>query len=864
MTNYSWTGATDDWGVAADWSPTGVPGSTDAATIAAPGTYTVTVSTAEAAASLLLNDAAATLEIDATLAVGGLFTAAAGTVALTGTLQDTVVAGTGAAFDYNFATFDHVTYEGTLDLGDNGVLFVQDGLRVTGAGGTGAGEIDVTGSGDASLIVSDSETIDNVTINVGSDTGFDSFNANGATLTLGAGVVLNSVGVNGLQLGGIAVVTNDGTINLGVSGGAAAISTDFVNAGQLNVTNGQSLAISGASFGNTGAVFIDSASTVTFEGTAIAATQASGGSVDIEGVLNDNGSTIDLGAGSAFADTTLGGTLENAVIVSDGGVASYNFGTLQASTVDGTLDLGASGVLFVTGGLTVAGAGGTGAGVIDVTGAGAASLIVSDSETLDHVTINVGSNAGFDSLNANGGTFTLGAAGVLNSVGLNGLQLQGIAAVSNLGKIAAGVAGAAAFIDTASFSNAGIIAVSNRQTLTLTSESGTVVSTGSILVSGGGSLDLTSALSGAGHVAVGAGSTLQLGGAVSSGQAIALQGTGVNLILGEPAMVAASISGFVSGDRIDLAGLSPDVYAVSRVGNNAVVTGGAAPFTLTMGPIAAGQGFGLVVDGLGGSDLIVGRVITGPTHGGAHIGVPTGNALITAHGSNNSITVGSGDTVINAGGGLARVSVGNGNAVVTIAGNLDAVMAGNGNDIVHGTANASAVKLGDGNDEVRLTGSLDFVHTGDGHSTIAVNGAADLVGVGAGSNAIALQGNHDVALLGSGINAVTVSGGGDAVFLGVGSPTVTDAGHGLVAVAGLGAGNSMISGVGSDPAFALDLIGGVGGYTSGAAAYAALTTDGHGGSLLALGSTGSVDFLGVAATQLSAGNFHVLHCAASA
>jgi len=44
---------------------------------------------------------------------------------------------------------------------------------------------------------------------------------------------------------------------------------------------------------------------------------------------------------------------------------------------------------------------------------------------------------------------------------------------------------------------------------------------------------------------------------------------------------------------------------------------------------------------------------------------------------------------------------------------------------------------------------------------------------------------------------------------------------------------------------------------STAAIVAALHGDGHGGAVLALGSTGSIDFVSVAPTQLHASNFTI-------
>ena len=71
-------------------------------------------------------------------------------------------------------------------------------------------------------------------------------------------------------------------------------------------------------------------------------------------------------------------------------------------------------------------------------------------------------------------------------------------------------------------------------------------------------------------------------------------------------------------------------------------------------------------------------------------------------------------------------------------------------------------------------------------------------------------------------------------------------------------GGLTVSGFGADTASGVfDLLGGEGGYTNAGAAYAALTSDGHGGSLLSFGTAGSLDIVGVAKTSLSAANFKI-------
>ncbi len=84
MTAYSWNLGSGDWNVASDWSPSGgPPTSSDPATISATGSnYAVTVDSADAASSLTLSSANATLNDDgasASLTIGGTLAISAGT-----------------------------------------------------------------------------------------------------------------------------------------------------------------------------------------------------------------------------------------------------------------------------------------------------------------------------------------------------------------------------------------------------------------------------------------------------------------------------------------------------------------------------------------------------------------------------------------------------------------------------------------------------------------------------------------------------------------------------------------------------------------------------------------------------------------
>jgi hypothetical protein len=95
------------------------------------------------------------------------------------------------------------------------------------------------------------------------------------------------------------------------------------------------------------------------------------------------------------------------------------------------------------------------------------------------------------------------------------------------------------------------------------------------------------------------------------------------------------------------------------------------------------------------------------------------------------------------------------------------------------------------------------------------------------------------------------------VFIGTGNATVTDFSTGLDLKIGPTAGADVLAHFASDPNGIVDLIGGIGGFQTAAAALTALKSDGHGGSLLSFGAGSSLDFSGVAASQLHASNFQI-------
>ena len=109
----------------------------------------------------------------------------------------------------------------------------------------------------------------------------------------------------------------------------------------------------------------------------------------------------------------------------------------------------------------------------------------------------------------------------------------------------------------------------------------------------------------------------------------------------------------------------------------------------------------------------------------------------------------------------------------------------------------------------------------------------------------------------AGNTMLTVYGHTEMVFVGAGNATVNDFATGLTLKVGPTAGQDVLSHFASDPSGVVDLIGGIGGFTTVAGVLSALKSDGHGGTSLSFGHGSSLDFQNVAPSQLHAANFHI-------
>jgi hypothetical protein len=301
---------------------------------------------------------------------------------------------------------------------------------------------------------------------------------------------------------------------------------------------------------------------VTLFGTGAAAAlnlTAPGAELYDAGVLTLGG-TLALQAGTLALAY---GAIDGGTLALSGGTFLANGGTLSGVSIQGTLALTtAQSSLAITGGLGLAGAGGSGAGSIALTGS-YATLDLIGSQTLDHATIGIGATGGqagqtgADTLGivaagvaSSGATLTLGtglwlrASGgaaqiVLGSIG-PGPGLPD--ALVNQGTITAATQGEVLTIaGHGGFTNQGTIGISNGATLAVAATG--FSNTGSITLSNAtfslGGTYATSLLANLGSITLSS-STIQLAGTASNAGATLAIGRGTAL---GPLSLAGTIAG---------------------------------------------------------------------------------------------------------------------------------------------------------------------------------------------------------------------------------------------------------------------------------------------------------------------------------
>ena len=173
-----------------------------------------------------------------------------------------------------------------------------------------------------------------------------------------------------------------------------------------------------------------------------------------------------------------------------------------------------------------------------------------------------------------------------------------------------------------------------------------------------------------------------------------------------------------------------------------------------------------------------------------------------------------------------------------------------------------------------ITPVVTVIAAGNGpHALLgAASGYTDIA-LGDGDNAIALRGRNNTVTVGSGTDIIhggtgdtiyiagntrlAISGTDEMVFVGDGNAAIGDFATGLQVSIGPTIGDVILAGFASDPTGVIYLTGGVGGFADTTTVLSALASDSRGGTVLSFGNGHSLDFLGVALSQLHMANFQI-------
>ncbi len=567
-----------------------------------------------------------------TLGAGGL----GGDVFLYATIQGGTVVNNSASLDLQGA-LDNVDWRGTLDLLSYANLAIVNGGTFTGSNGTGPGTILVEGE-LSSLILAGNETIDNATIYLGSSSKYGLFNdsiliaatkaATPTTVTLGVDLRIdaNVAGSKSLifpnEYNGLITIVNDGTIEAGAQDGQLQVTVGaFVNHGDIAVSNGDYANFQFVSkFTNTGTITVTGGSSFSFNGSVksgnidVAAGSSIGidgaftlaslggiqnhGTVIIGGTLNNIGRTITMGTGPLFGgeltvfqsggSLDANGSIHGGTLVLGGGAVEWAGGGLNGVQVQGTLDLSSAGEGVSLSGVTLTGAGGVGPGAINLTGANA-TLDFDGKQSLDNATITVGNSGGTNGIvlvSSVSQTVTLGA-GVTIDASVTGSQViirylnfvSTVDLVDN-GVINAGASGGSLFMQVPTFTNNGVLAISNGDAVSI---NGTVNGTGTISLSDA-SLSL---------------------GVVAAGQTLTFGDGAGSLTLSNASGFGGTIAGLQAGDRIDLTFVKATSLTLSGTDQLIVMNGATTVATLQLEGTYQASQFKLTGDKAGGSLITV-------------------------------------------------------------------------------------------------------------------------------------------------------------------------------------------------------------------------------------------------------------------
>jgi hypothetical protein len=538
---------------------------------------------------------------------------------------------------------------------------------------------------------------------------------------------------------------------------------------------------------------------------------------------------------SAVTVNSIGTNPSSSLEISDGGNLTATNGTVLNPERTLTWASGSLGAIKVDVGSTLTigdmfdNQGSTTVGVILSSAGGNGDLVLSGTVTLD--------GGGTLYLGQQSSTFQADSTGSITGLGSFLVTLGGLKNVDNTivggGTIdlssfdnqTSGVVdanqseGNALQIITSTFTNEGALKVESRSVLDLGQDGGTgsLTNTGVVALEGQGNLAISGAFSitGTGDI-----------GFEGAGAEITSDGHAPATFTNESRIKASS-----SGQIGDAGVLASNDLTFDNSGST-VASGAGVTLTLDTGANTVSDAGGMLEAESGATLAIDSNVDTGETS----VSIPPAPGGTIEAGAGGTVTLSaavarglpivdsvSGQVVI--AGGTLKMLVGASVSVpvkFTAGGTLD--IFGSAAVSVSGSNGAIAAVAGDA---ITLTSGTGDTVTGTGFT---VNGGS---GVG-----LKIVGKSDV--VDTGANDSIVDGGSSTEFRVQGN------------VAAL-----KISGLGSDPTGIIDLLGGVGGYTTAAGAFAALVSDGSGGSKLSLGFDGSIDIAGVPKSSLSASNFKI-------
>ncbi len=329
------------------------------------------------------------------------------------------------------------------------------------------------------------------------------------------------------------------------------------------------------------------------------------------------GTTVTLSAGTLALD--FGGTIHGGTIVAQGGSTSFNGGTLDGVTYQGTLSLAAPNqTLLVANGITLQGSGGVGPGSVALTGAGS-QLEFTNAANLGDAALTIGDPAGRtgeplsslvnDASASTGIVLTLEASlSVINgsgadySVGFAGNdEIDSKTALAfNAPGDASAIDGSGIFLDEGGISiggGASLVVGDGISAMTLNDKAGVIVASG-----GSFTINASVTTTGTGAIALNAGGFAELGSSYAHTVTFG-SGGGAKLLIDTASQFTGTLADLAAGDIINPgttvtnATLSATQLVLTTSSGNITYAVSMPAYTgnLLLAPDASGDGTDVVV-----------------------------------------------------------------------------------------------------------------------------------------------------------------------------------------------------------------------------------------------------------------------------